>query len=178
VAKPIVFGQLEKLSNEKNRVIIMHQLTGKEPFGALDSYFVNGDTLSNVITPLGKAMTFIHKAEAQTENATQLNFSNNPMQTWNTISYPSLIGWRFQGADTDKLLVLNCSPEVFELNIASFFDKYFSYEQLSSIDLTRLDPTSEALQLTKGSTSSKLSSVPYSLTVVDLNNTVRRASNL
>lgn len=163
---------LEKLSNEKNRVIIMHQLTGKEPFGALDSYFVNGDTLSNVITPLGKAITFIHKAEAQTENATQLNFSNNPMQTWNTISYPSLIGWRFQGADTDKLLLLNCSPEAFELDIAAFSDKGFSYEQLSSRDLTRLDPTSEALRLTKGSTSSKLSSVPYSLTVVDLNNTV------
>ncbi len=168
---------LNKLSNPKNEMIIMHQITGKEPFGALDSYFIDGDTIQNHITPLGKAMGLIHQAEYNATLAHPLQFSTNPNQSWNATDYPSLMGWAFQGDDIQQFIILNCSPQAFDLNVSEVSDENFHYEQIHSSAPTSLDPTSNHIVSIQGNTTGSIMSPAYSLTLIDLNPTITSLDN-
>lgn len=146
---------LKKLEVPENLMILTHQIAGKEPFGALDSYFINGDTLTNNITPMGYAISLIHKAGINTGTATQINFTTNPIQTVDDENYPSLLAWRFEGSASDKLILLNISDQEFEVDLSPVYSMFF-YNQATSSDLTALDPTSENIIFTSGVTQNTL----------------------
>ena len=159
---------LKKLEDPTNEMIIMHQITGKEPFGAIDAYFMNGDTIHNNITPLGKAIGLLHKAQNTTTMATKLDFSQNPSVSSENVSFPALNGWRFQGTDTDNLIILNSSSQQATIDVSAISDQPYQYTQLSSSQLTVLDPKSQLVQIFSAQQSTKLNAVPYSLTLVEL----------
>lgn len=163
---------LKKLENPNNEMLLIHQITGKEPFGALDSYFSSVDTLNNYITPLGKAISLLNKAEQNTTKATKLDFSTNPTITSNGNAFSSLWGWRFQSIDRDNIIILNTSSQQFDLNLKAFSYQTYNFRQITSTHLTTLDPKSNNIQITNGTSPNNLLIEPYSLTMVDLNNIV------
>lgn len=163
---------LKKLENPKNEMLIMHQITGKEPFGAIGSYFTPIDTLNNPITPLGKAIGLISMAEQNTTDATSLDFSVNPAITSNGAVFSSLLGWRFEGSQVDNLIILNVSSQQFNVDLSALSGQAFSVKQITSSNLTALDPESNHIQVANGQYSNSLMIEPYSLAMVDMRNVV------
>jgi hypothetical protein len=154
------------LEEPKIKMLLNHQITGSPAFASLASYTPFGDTLTNKLTAEGNAMRLIHQAVKGNNNATKLNFSNNPTITVNTINYPSLIGWIFDNGTDKELYILNLSNSNFALDLNAVITETFKYEQISASNPLQKDITTQNLIINKGVLSSNIQTVPYSLTYV------------
>jgi hypothetical protein len=153
----------QMLEEPKITMLLNHQITGTPAFASLASYTPFGDTLTNRLTAEGNAMRLIHQAVKGNNTATKLNFSNNPTITVNTTSYPSLMGWVFDNGTDKELYILNLSNSGFSLDLSSVITGTFEYEQISTNNPLQKDITTQNLIINKGSSSSSIQSVAYSL---------------
>jgi len=152
------------LEEPKIKMLLNHQITGSPAFASLASYTLYGDTLTNRLTAEGNAMRLIHQAVKGNNNATKLNFSNNPIIVVNTINYPSLLGWVFDNATDKELYIVNLSNANVTLDLNAIFSGTFEYEQISASNPLQKDITTQNLIINKGVLSSNILSVSYSIT--------------
>jgi hypothetical protein len=155
------------LEEPKITMLLNHQITGSAAFASLASYTPFGDTSTNKLTAEGNAIRLIHQAVKGNNTATKLNFSNNPSITVNTTSYPSLMGWIFGNGSNKDLYILNLSNNDITLNLSSVITGTFEYEQISANNPLQKNITTQDLIINKGSSSSTIQSVAYSLIYVN-----------
>lgn len=152
------------LEDDKITMLLNHQITGSPAFASLASYTPFGDTLTNRLTAEGNAMRLIHQAVKGNTTATKLSFSNNPLITVNTTSYPSLMGWVFNNGPNSELYILNLSNTEFSLALGAVLEGITEYEQISSNNPLQKDITTQGLIINRGFSNSALQCPPYSLT--------------
>lgn len=163
---------LQLLESSKVGMILNHQITGGAPFASLNSYTNFGDTFTNRLTAEGNAMRIIHKAYRNAELADKLIFSINPTITYNSSTYPSLVGWTFYNNDSNivKMIILNVSENSFSFNTNNLSNESFYFETITSNNLTSTNITTANLTVNNGK-SSNINIPSYSVTLLEEDST-------
>lgn len=152
------------LADERITILTNHQVTGAAPFASLDSYTNFGDTTTNRLTAEGNAMRLLHEASAGNSLISALQFSVNPQQNQNGISFPSLIGWKYSNSGPEiDVVAINVSNTDFSLDVNSLFSGNYDYERIKAASNTQLNLTTDQLILEKGGHSGAISLPRYSM---------------
>lgn len=155
-----------KLAGTENRMILCHQISGSEPFGALNSYFRNGDTLQNNITAVGTVLSTFHAAEKGASTVNPVSFNPNPMVSAGPQTWPSLAGWQFDKPGYSEVVVMNLSSNEFELNMPVHAGKKGTLSQFYSSNPVALNAHNNAIRKMTGDFSNVMTLRPYSVSRV------------
>jgi len=103
-------------------MLINHNLTNQLDFAAIDPN-------THRITANGVASLLLGEASKGLPTAEEINFPNQPTLLWQSVSYPSLIGWRFTDGGTTRAWVCNLSDDAASISMDGILGNSFSYHQ-------------------------------------------------
>lgn len=152
------------LEESKIKMILNHQLTGSPSFASLTSYTPYGDTLTNNLSAEGNAMRLIHNTLINTDSCYKITFSINPLITAASTSYNSIHGFIAVKSGRQRIILLNLSDQIFNVDLRRLSNKNLSYELITSTSMLQKNINTSQLTIKKATTKDNISIPPYSLT--------------
>lgn len=147
------------LSQPQVTMLINHAITNQSEFAAIDAN-------THKITANGAAMMLLGEASKGLDNMTALNFASQPNVTYQSTTYPSLIGWKFSKGNVEKVWIVNMSDDpllVSTSTIISGIKKFKFYSAAVNFKVNGI----KSIMLYSGTTSDQISVPAYSIGILE-----------
>lgn len=147
------------LSQPNITMILNHSLA------SVNSYYSAISNFDKHISANGVAMKLLLDVCRGSETCQDMVFSGNPSMTYNGVTIPKLVGWKFNYSETTKGFVCNFSVDTFRLSLASVFSGSMLFSQYFA-DTAFVVNGLSSLNKISGSSADSITILPFSFTQI------------